>query len=163
MQIGSWMPRSKLFAALGAAMLAGQSAGAVAETNFGTLAGSWAGGGQVRLDDGRSERLTCRANYSARGGTGLGFSIRCASPSYKIELRSTLSNQDGRVSGSWEERTFNAAGAIAGRASIGSLNLNFSGSLSGSIAVTYGASSQRVVITSNGGGLRGISLNLSKG
>lgn len=131
---------------------------------FAGLAGTWSGGGQLRLDDGKTERLTCRASYLQRaGGDNLGLSIRCASTSYKLELRSSLSHQGGKVSGTWEERNFNAGGELTGRAAAGALNLAFTGSVSGTLSVSYGATSQRVTIMTSGGGMANVSINLTRG
>ncbi len=92
------------------------------------------------------------------------MSIRCASQSYKIELRSSMTVDGGRVSGTWEERSFNAGGSLAGRAAAGQLNVAFSGSMTGSLNVSFGGSSQRVSIRSGGGsGFSLVSLNLSRG
>ena len=135
-----------------------------ADTPFSALAGSWSGGGQIRLEDGKSERLSCRAIYNPKeSGVTLGMSLRCASTSYKIELRSSLRYDGGQVSGSWEERTFNAGGAVSGKATNGTIQLSFSGNISGSMSVSYGGASQRVSLTTSGSGLSGLSLNLSKG
>ncbi len=135
-----------------------------AENEFSGLAGSWSGGGQIRLADGRSERLSCRANYLPKdGGSGLGLSIRCASQSYKIELRSSLKLSGSRVSGSWEERSFNAGGSVTGSSASGLLRLAFSGTMDGSLSVTYGGSSQQVSIRTSSGELSAISLSLKRG
>lgn len=137
---------------------------AAAQTPFNALAGSWSGGGQIRLGDGRTERLSCRANYNPRaGGASMGMSIRCASPSYRIELRTSLQYAGGRVSGTWEERSYNVGGSIDGRASSGALNMSFSGNINGSLNVSYGGSSQRVSITTGSSGFSSVSLSLSKG
>lgn len=135
-----------------------------AHAQISTLNGTWAGGGQVRLDDGRTERVSCRAYYTPRdSGAELGLALRCASPSYKIELRSSLRIEGGRVSGTWEERSFNASGGISGTSAGNTLNLNFNGTLSGSMVVNTSGASQRVSITSASGGLSNVSLSLSKG
>ena len=135
-----------------------------AETALSGLSGSWTGGGQIRLADGRSERLSCRASYNPRdGGNGLGMSIRCASQSYKIELRSSLILAGGRVSGTREERSFNAGGVVSGTSATGALRLSFSGTMGGSISVSYGGSSQQVSIKTSGSELSSISLSLKRG
>jgi hypothetical protein len=130
---------------------------------FAPLGGSWAGSGQVRFEGGKSERITCRAYYTPReGGAGLSVALRCASASNKIELRSTMSSTAGRVTGSWEERTYNASGTLTGRASRGNLTLAFSGGgLSGSMQVSTSGSSQQVSISTSGGGLTGVSISLA--
>jgi len=117
---------------LGGVVLA-QTGAVRAEGPFPRLAGSWSGYGQVVLDQGKSEQISCRAYYTPKSaGADLALAIRCASSSYKIEMRATLSQQNGQVTGQWEERTFNAAGSVSGRATDSSLNLAISGAVSGS-------------------------------
>ncbi len=135
-----------------------------ADAPLSILAGTWNGSGQIRTGDGRTEKLSCRAFYTARdSGSGLGVALRCASQSYKIELRSSIRVAAGRVSGSWEERSFNLGGTVTGSASAGALSLLFSGGTNGSMSVNYSASSQRVSITTSAGGGARVSLSLSKG
>lgn len=77
------------------------------ESPLSKLAGSWNGVGTLRFDGGESERLTCRGYYTIKNaGTEMGIALRCASAGAKIELRSQLTFQSGRISGTWEERTF---------------------------------------------------------
>src|SRR5690606_5082509 len=82
------------------------------------LRGTWAGSGNVQFEGARSERLRCNAYYTnSGGGDVLGLAIRCASASNRIEIRGRLNYHNGNVSGTWEERTFNASGTATGRAS----------------------------------------------
>jgi hypothetical protein len=142
---------------------AGSSA-ATAEAGLSSLAGTWSGGGTVALGDGGTERLTCRAYYTARdAGTALGVALRCASTSYKIDFRSSIKVSGGRVSGTWEERSFNAAGSVSGSASAGSISLSFSGTTSGAMSVSYGSSSQRLTISSMGNAATRVTLSLTRG
>jgi len=134
-----------------------------ADGPFSMLAGTWFGGGQINLKGGNTERLRCRAYYNLKdGGSSLGLAILCASTSYKIELRSLLHADSGRITGSWEERSFNAAGTVTGRASSGNINLSITGGVSGSMSVAYGASQQKVSITTEGAGFEGVSISLSR-
>lgn len=127
------------------------------------LVGSWNGSGSVRFEGGQTERLTCRGYYSNRDN-GIGIALRCASSSAKIDLRSTLSYHSGQISGSWEERTFNASGDVSGRAANGSMNLAIhGGGLSGSMSISFTGSSQSVSITTSGTGLKGVSITLRRG
>jgi hypothetical protein len=128
------------------------------------LAGSWGGSGTARFEGGQSERLNCRGHYTIKaGGSGVGLALRCASASAKIDMRSSLVVQNGRVTGSWEERTFNAMGSVSGKASPGSLSLaNSGGGLSGSMSMTFTGSSQSVRITASGTSLKGVSINLRR-
>ena len=64
--------------------------GRAAAGAFDTLLGSWQGAGQIRLSDGRTERLKCNAYYTG-GGSQLGMAIRCQSETSNVEIRSKLS------------------------------------------------------------------------
>lgn len=131
--------------------------------NFGSLKGSWRGGGQINLAGGRSESLRCKAYYNPKaGGQQLGMAVRCASTSYKFELRAQLAVKDGRVTGSWEERTFNASGSAAGVLQPGRMSLSASGAVNAGITVSFSDSRQSVVMSGNFDKFRGIKLALSR-
>jgi hypothetical protein len=109
-QAGVFVATAKLTAALALTLLTACPAGAVS-TPFDALKGTWVGGGTLNFKDGRSEKLDCNAYYtSSADGKALTTALRCSGPSRKVELRSHLSYADGKVSGSWEERTNNASG-----------------------------------------------------
>jgi len=135
-----------------------------AASPFSGLVGSWSGGGKVRFSDGKSERISCRAYYNPKdSGDELGLAIRCASVSYKIEIRATLLNENGKLSGRWEERTFNAEGDVTGRASSGNIRMDIvGGGLTGSMSVSYGSSTQAVSISTEGLSLKGVTISLSR-
>lgn len=163
------MLRDYSFTALAAVTLlasaaSGSSAVAGGSSPFATLAGSWSGSGTARFEGGQSEKLRCRGSYTLKnGGAGLGLALRCASGNAKIDLRSLLAYNGGRVSGSWEERSFNASGDISGRASNSNMILAIGGGLSGSMAVSFTGSSQSVSIKTSGTGLKGVSISLRRG
>lgn len=125
------------------------------------LLGSWRGTGQIRLANGQSERLSCNAYYTG-GGSSLGMAIRCKSESSNVEIRSKLSQTSGRVSGTWEERTFNASGSASGRATPGRISLQIRGGVTGSMQVSYSRSRQSVSISTQGIALQSVSITLSR-
>ena len=127
---------------------------------FDSLIGSWRGSGTVRLNTG-TERLSCNAYYTG-GGKQLGMAIRCTSPSGKVEIRSKLSLSGNRLSGHWEERTYNASGAASGTANPGRLSIRVSGTVRGSMVVRYTKSSQSVSISTSGSALQGVSIRLTR-
>lgn len=141
------------------------SANAAADNPFATLAGSWSGQGKIRLEGGKSETIRCRAYYTTSdGGSELGMAIRCASASNKIEMRASLNYSNGSVSGSWEERTFNASGQVKGQATSSKLTLSIAGGgLNGSMSVQLGGASQSVSISTTGSTFQGLDLSLSRG
>lgn len=130
---------------------------------FSRLVGTWSGSGQILLGDGKRERITCKAYYVAKdAGSGLGLAIRCASSSFKIEMRGQLTHQGNRVTGQWEERSFNASGNVNGQSSEGGLSLAISGGVSGAMTVTIGPSGHRVDIRTTTAGLAGVSISLTR-
>lgn len=142
------------------------SAPALADSPFANLAGTWSGSGKIKLEGGKSEAIRCKAYYTTgSGGSELGMAIRCASASNKIEMRASLVYASGgKVSGKWEERTFNAAGEVAGKASSDRLSLSIDGGgLNGRMSVQLGGSSQSVSISTSGSAFRGLNLSLSRG
>ena len=106
---------------------------AAAGNPFDILLGSWRGSGQIVLSDGKAERLKCNAYYTG-GGSQLGMAIRCQSESSNVEIRSKLSQSGGRITGTWEERTFNATGIASGQASGDKISLQISGGVTGTMS-----------------------------
>ncbi len=140
------------------------TAPAFADSPFGSLAGSWSGSGSVRLSNGKSERLRCKAYYTRKsGGSGLGMAIRCASASNKFTLRATLKYSGGSVSGNWTETNFNASGGLSGSASASKMNLAVRGALSGSLSVSVNGRSQSLSMSAKGdSAFRGVNISLRK-
>ena len=81
---------------------------------FAGMAGNWAGGGTVTLDDGSRERLRCRASYQV-AGPNMTMALTCASDAYKFNLGANVADQGGQVTGTWNESSRNIAGTLQGR------------------------------------------------
>jgi hypothetical protein len=128
---------------------------------FDTLLGSWGGSGSFKLEDGKTVRIKCDAYYTG-GGAQLGMVVRCAGETEKIEIRSKLSSSGDSLSGSWEERTYNAEGTVAGQATSNRLSLKISGVVSGSMTVSFSGSRQDVSIVTQGTPLKSVNVNLSR-
>jgi hypothetical protein len=127
-----------------------------------TLLGSWAGSGQIRYDDGGSEGIRCNAYYTG-SNERFRMAIRCRSDSTNVEIRGLLTRQGEALSGTWEERTFNAAGKAEGRLAANRMNLSITGGgFTGSMSVGYAGSRQTVSITAQGIKMRSVDVTLSK-
>ena len=124
------------------------------------LLGSWRGSATAKYTSG-SERLSCNA-YFRGGGSSLGLSVICNSPTSKIHIRSNLRVSGGKVSGSWEERTYNAAGRASGSVTPGRLSIRISGTVNGSMTINYTKSRSSVSISMTGTSLRGVSMALNR-
>ena len=89
---------------------------------FAGMAGNWAGGGTVTLDDGSRERLRCRANYTVSGNS-MNMVLTCASDAYRFDLRASVISEAGNVTGTWSETSRNVSGNIAGRGAAGNFQV----------------------------------------
>jgi hypothetical protein len=123
--------------------------------------GSWSGRGSVTFEGGNSESLSCHAYYTTKGSV-LSLAIRCASTSYKTEIRSKLRIADGNLAGEWEERNFNAVGSASGVLSGNTIALRISGAIEGRLTIDQTGGRQSVTISTNGGGLSSVRIGLSK-
>lgn len=127
-----------------------------------TLDGSWAGGGSATFDGGSKEKMRCNGYYKS-SSENLNMAIKCASAGgAKIELRGTMTNAGGKVSGSWEERTYNAGGVIAGSAGPGNLKVGITGTINGNMSVSFSPSSQTVSINTTGSTLRAVNISFNR-
>jgi len=141
------------------------ASGAQAEGPFGSIGGVWHGRGHILLEGGRKEDIRCNAYYTPKNeGSAIGLAIRCASPDYKIELRSQLVHDGRKITGTWEERTFNAAGDVLGKASSNQITLDIVGSaVTGTMSVSTMGSSQTVSISTKGSALQGVQIKMQRG
>lgn len=131
---------------------------------FKQLAGSWRGEGDLVLEDGTRERLSCRGYYVLKSeGSGLSIASLCSSPERKFELRSLVADSAGSVSGEWEERTFHATGKVSGSANATNMDLTFNGTIEGTIAIAFNGKTHSVNVTAAGAGIKGISISLTRG
>ena len=87
------------------------------------MAGRWAGGGTVTLDDGSTERIRCRAVYGV-AGPEMSLTLTCASEAYKFNFQGrVVAEGGGLVSGSWSESSRNISGTLQGRGGNGSFQV----------------------------------------
>lgn len=136
---------------------------AASDNPFVTLAGTWSGSGTARFDNGKTESLRCRGYYTNNGNPhNLGLSIRCANASAKIELRASLVDTNGAVSGSWEERTYNQSGTVSGRATANRMTLSINGGISGSMTVAISGGRHSVTVATSGPSFKGVNISMSR-
>lgn len=134
-----------------------------ADGPFPELVGTWSGSGVAKFDGGKKESLRCKGYYTNTGGPhSLGISIRCANASAKVELRASLVDSGGAVSGSWEERTYNQSGSVTGHATTNRLNLSINGGITGSMLVTVSHNSHSVAVLTSGPSLKGINISMTR-
>lgn len=145
-------------ASLAAMLLAGP---ADAAALFNKLRGTWSGNGAATFEGGRTENLRCNAFYTGAGDV-LRLALRCATSGTKIEMRGQLKATGSSVSGTWEERTFNAEGSASGSVGERSVDLRISGAVSGSLSFQFSDRRQTVNLSTSGTALRSLAINLGR-
>jgi hypothetical protein len=130
---------------------------------FAGMAGNWAGGGSVTLDDGSTERIRCRASYAVgAGGNGLNLNLLCASASYKFDLQGNVIAESGALSGTWSESSRGINGTLQGRGGGGNFQVVASaGGFTANLSLTTRGNKQSIVIRAENG-FRGASMSLSR-
>lgn len=139
-------------------------AATAAENPFAHLAGSWAGQGKITVQSGGSERIRCRGVYRAGdSGTTLTISLRCASDSYKFELASDVTYDNGSISGSWNESSRQVYGQLSGRATANNISAQASAvGVTAVISIATRGNSQSVVIRSPGSEISEIAVTMAR-
>jgi hypothetical protein len=135
-----------------------------AENPFAHLAGSWSGQGKITVQNGSSERIRCRGNYRAgETGSTLTISLRCASDSYKFELASDVTYDNGNISGSWNETTRSVYGQLSGRATANNITAQASAvGVTAAISIATRGNSQNVTIRSPGSEISEIAVTMAR-
>src|SRR5262245_43283704 len=156
------LARLGALAFIGAVPLALSLDAAATDAGLGVLAGSWRGEGTMSFESGDSEGISCNGYY--KGAGSLSVVIRCKGTSSNFELRSKLDSNGDKVTGSWEERTYNATGDVSGTASPGKLNVQFGGSLTGSLEMSFSSSNQSVsvAVSTKGAGIKSVKVSLNR-
>lgn len=149
-------------AGLSAAFVVVASEPVLADSPFRALTGTWNGGGTAKFEGGKRESLRCRGYYTSGSADNLGLSVRCANASAKVELRANLHYTNGKVTGTWEERTYNQSGSISGQATSNRLNLSISGGISGSLSVSVNGNKHAVIVSTGSSALRGINISMRR-
>lgn len=132
---------------------------------FSNMSGSWSGAGVITLASGSRERIRCRANYGvAEAGNTLALVIRCASDSYKFELRGNAIHDRGGISGTWSEATRNAAGQIIGKVSGNQIHARTEGqTFAALLSMSTQGNRQSISIRSPGSEMSDVTISLSRG
>lgn len=131
---------------------------------FNGMGGKWTGAGRVTMKDGTSEPIKCKATYTVKNsGSELKQVLRCASDSYKFNVRSNIEADGNALAGEWTETTYNLVGTFTGNAKGSKIEGKVRGSgLRVGVALLTNGASQRVRILSQGTEMREVTLKLRK-
>jgi hypothetical protein len=125
------------------------------------MAGKWAGGGTVTLDDGSTERLRCRAAYQV-SGPNMNMSLTCASDAYKFNLTADVVDQGGTITGQWSETSRAITGSLQGHGGGGNFQVTaVTAGFNANIALRTTGNKQSVIIKADSV-FRGANISLTK-
>jgi hypothetical protein len=127
--------------------------------------GSWAGSGTVAMSSGTKERIRCRSTYQVDGaGNSMQLDLRCASDSYKFELKSNITYSDGDLRGTWDELSRGVGGQVTGRATGGQIQATALGqTFTAILALNTKGNTQSISIRSPGSELSEALISLTRG
>jgi hypothetical protein len=149
-----------------AALLSGaQRALAVDASPFDRLVGRWVGEGRLGVRNNATEQVKCRVTYIlARPSGELQQTIRCASGSGSIEVRSTVSHNAGALTGTWTELVRNMRGELTGTVTPRGFRVHVKGEgLTANMDIVILGAKQVIEIQFIDSALIGLTLILEKG
>ena len=160
---------SKLFMLLWAlGCVAGLGCGPVLAADdapFASVIGWWGGEGRLGFKEGKTETVKCRVTYlSGESEREVAQSIRCASSSGKVEIKSAIVAKGNQVSGTWSELVYNINGDLKGQITERGFKVDVEGgSLGASMDVIVKGNLQVIEIQFRSETLVGMTLVLKKG
>ncbi len=118
---------------------------------FSQFAGDWSGEGTVKTTAGH-ERIRCKVHYNvASGGASLEQTLRCASDSYKLEVKSTVAAKGTQLAGKWNEVTRDTIGNISGTITSAGIRAVIDGiGFTADLAMSIQANRQSITINPTG-------------
>jgi len=113
--------------ALGALLLAATvPASAQSADPFAALKGEWKGGGTVTPMGGDPVKVACKVTYD-QSGDSLAQNLRCAGEDTTVKTETKMTDKDGKISGSWYEKTYDRTGGLNGTATDKTIHARISG------------------------------------
>lgn len=151
--------------AMVAALLGSTGAIAQSDSPFASLAGSWSGSGTIAMNDGHNERIRCKAQYEVTpSGIIMHQNLRCASDSYKFEVKSSLQADGNNILGTWSETTRQVTGDVTGTISGGNISTSVKGTgFTATLAVQTRGNSQSVSIVPTGTDIQSVKVEMKRG
>lgn len=131
---------------------------------FDDLDGIWGGSGTVTYASGTKERLRCRVQYVVGSGRqSVTQALRCASDSYNFQINAIYVHNNGKISGTWDERSLEVSGSLTGTLSGGVIagNLHGPGFLA-DYEVNTNGNAQTVRIAAEGQEIREVAVEVRK-
>ncbi len=147
------------------AMSSGDKLSAQAVQPFAGLVGRWVGEGRLGYSSGQNEKIRCRLTYFVKeAGHKLKQNIRCGTSGAKIEIKSDILHDQGTLTGTWRETTYDMKGSLRGRVTPeGFVVFVKSERIDAIMQISQNAKRQIVEIQFRGSEIIGMTLGLRKG
>lgn len=131
---------------------------------FEGLDGIWGGSGTVTYASGTKERLRCRVQYVIGGNKqSVTQALRCASDSYNFQINAIYVHNNGKISGTWDERYLEVSGSLTGTLSGGVISGNLHGpGFLADYEVNTNGNAQTVRIAAEGQEIREVAVEVRK-
>jgi hypothetical protein len=138
---------------------------AVDASPFEKLSGRWVGEGRLGVRNNATEQVKCRVTYVLSSPADqLQQTIRCASGSGSIEVRSTVTHAAGNLTGTWTELVRNMHGDVTGTVTPRGFKVNVQGEgLKANMDIVVLGAKQVIEIQFIDSSLIGLTLILEKG
>jgi hypothetical protein len=132
---------------------------------FAGLAGTWSGGGSMKLSEGPSERIRCKAAYVVKKPEkSMNFELKCASDSYKMTLSAEIEQDGSVISGNWFESEYRQGGKIYGTSSDGLVQARIEGNtVAALLTIRTKANHQSFQLDAPGAWASEVSVELDRG
>ena len=150
---------------LGVTLFSATPAFAVDASPFDKLVGRWVGEGRLGVRDNATEQVKCRVTYLLPGPADqLQQTIRCATASGSIEVRSTVAHAAGTLTGTWTELERKMHGDLTGTVTPRGFRVNIKGEgLHANMDIVILGAKQVIEIQFIDSSLIGLTLILDKG
>ena len=126
--------------------------------------GRWTGEGRLGFREGKFETVKCRVTYIADDDKILKQTVRCATAGANVEVKSSITEASGALSGTWEETVYNLHGDISGLTTPKGFRVQVkSDSLNANMDLIVSDAKQVIEIQFFNSTLLGLSIALTKG
>ncbi len=129
---------------------------------FAMLGGAWGGTGTIKLTDGGSERIRCKASYDLVSNNNVTLNLTCASDSYKFVLLGNMLSTGGVISGNWTEQTRSVAGTVSGRVAGNNISVTTAGALNASLSLVSSGATQTITLRSQGTSIQQMVISMKR-
>ncbi len=127
------------------------------------LPGRWVGIGDMRFRDGSRKRMTCRITYRFRAKSRLVQNIWCKNAGMRLEIKTHINDNNGKITGSWDDRIYAMSGDLRGKLHGNQIQAALSSTFfNAKLNVMIIGKTQTIQVTPNDGRLRSMRISLAR-